>query len=497
MPGLSIAARMRRAVVVSAVVMAGFGVFAGAANAAILSMTPTIQGAGTITGSWISWNGAGSIECVLQVGIGAEPTNSSTTQCPQQTAESQGSGNNITFGTITLTATPIAGWAFQDWTGCPIPQGTECKGLVSDTNLTFTPKARFAEIVPVTVNPLPPAFTNDPRLPLSFSSTAASTTFTCTIDGGPSLQCPPPFTPPGALQDGMHAVKVTGKHNGDLSLDPVTVNFTVDTAAPTAALTSGPGQGALQAVKTETFGFTSTEPGTFQCRLDAAAFSACTSPVTLTNLSADSHTFQVRAVDRAGNLGAPASRSWSVAPADGDNDGFNERVDCNDADPTIHPGATDTPDDGIYQDCNGADAHAAPVALPLPQPLPIITTPSAPQVINVTLSFFATKAGAKSTTFSRLQVKSVPRGATVTVKCTGKGCPKGLTKSGFVKKNASGTVSLAAFIKKAIPTTSTITVTVSKPGFTSAVKTLKIRKSKSPEVTTRCLPAGAKKPVSC
>ena len=57
-------------------------------------------------------------------------------------------------------------------------------------------------------------------------------------------------------------------------------------------------------------------------------------------------------------------------------------------------------------------------------------------------------------------------------------------------------VSLATFIKKPIPTTATITVTVSKPGSTSAVKTLKIRKSKSPEVRTQCLPAAAKKPVA-
>jgi hypothetical protein len=198
----------------------------------------------------------------------------------------------------------------------------------------------------------------------------------------------------------------------------------------------------------------------------------------------------VRAVDPAGNVGAAASRSWVVAASDDDDDGFNARVDCNDEDPSIHPGATEIPDDGIDQNCEGADAHATPIpsvqVLPAAKPTPIV----------VTLSFFA-RAGAKSTKFSRLQVKGVPSGATVTVRRTGKGCPKGLTKSGFVRKNAPGTVSLSAFIKKAIRTTATITVTVSKPGSVSAVKTLKVRKSKSPTVATACLPAGAKKPTHC
>ena len=98
----------------------------------------------------------------------------------------------------------------------------------------------------------------------------------------------------------------------------------------------------------------------------------------------------------------------------------------------------------------------------------------------MTLSFFASKVTSTTTKFSRLQVKDVPKGATVTVKCSGKGCPKGLTGKGFVKTNASATVSLSAFIKKPIPRTASITVTVSKAGFISAVKTLKLRKGKSP-----------------
>src|SRR6185295_16126391 len=49
------------------------------------------------------------------------------------------------------------------------------------------------------------------------------------------------------------------------------------------------------------------------CRVDAQVFSACTSPFTTATLSDGPHTFDVRAIDAAGNVDAsPASRSFMV-----------------------------------------------------------------------------------------------------------------------------------------------------------------------------------------
>ena len=61
------------------------------------------------------------------------------------------------------------------------------------------------------------------------------------------------------------------------------------------------------------FAFTDPEASTsYQCRIDNAPFAACTSPYQAPTLSDGSHTFSVRAVDSAGNLGAASSYTWTV-----------------------------------------------------------------------------------------------------------------------------------------------------------------------------------------
>ena len=94
--------------------------------------------------------------------------------------------------------------------------------------------------------------------------------------------------------------------------------YVEDSTAPQTTITTGPG--ATTNDTTPTFTFTSSESGsTFQCRFDAEAFAACSGPgashTRSTPLSNGSHTFEVRATDRAKNIDAtPDKRTFTVAP---------------------------------------------------------------------------------------------------------------------------------------------------------------------------------------
>jgi len=85
-----------------------------------------------------------------------------------------------------------------------------------------------------------------------------------------------------------------------------------DKTAPSAAITSGPKDKTKK--KTATFAFTGSDARAvsgFQCSLDGGAFAACSSPHTV-KVKRGRHTFQVRAVDLSGNVGAAVTDDWKV-----------------------------------------------------------------------------------------------------------------------------------------------------------------------------------------
>lgn len=65
-----------------------------------------------------------------------------------------------------------------------------------------------------------------------------------------------------------------------------------------------------------TFVFAGTDDvavASFECSLDGADFSACTSPKTYTSMIVGSHTFQVRTIDTSGNIDlTPTSLTWTI-----------------------------------------------------------------------------------------------------------------------------------------------------------------------------------------
>src|SRR5215211_2465918 len=146
----------------------------------------------------------------------------------------------------------------------------------------------------------------------TFSSTEANSTFECSLDGGAFAPCSSPKTFDN-LSDGSHTFQVKATDAaGNTDATPASRSWTVDTTAPETTIDSGP-SGTIN-VADATFAFSSSEAGsTFECRLDGAAYSACASPKSFTGLANGSHTFDVRAMDGAGNVDAtPASRTFTV-----------------------------------------------------------------------------------------------------------------------------------------------------------------------------------------
>jgi hypothetical protein len=215
----------------------------------------------------------------------------------------------------------------------------------------------------------------------------------------------------------------------------------LDNAAPSISITT-PAEGA-------TFQQGQDVKAAFTCEDDrnGTGIGRCTGTVpagtSIDTGSPGTKTFSVEAVDNAGNT-ATASRTYNV------------------------------------------------VAPPPPPPPP----PVALKRIIVTLSSNFPSVG-KTIRFTRLVVKNVPRGSTVTATCRtkqGRRC-RGIKK--FTKRNARGTVKLKRFLRKTLRVGTVIEVRVTKPGMIGAVKRLTVRRGKNPTITTRCLPPGAKKPTRC
>jgi hypothetical protein len=158
----------------------------------------------------------------------------------------------------------------------------------------------------------PTGATSSKSAAFGFSSPEADAHFECRLDSGTWSSCTSPQVY-STLPEGAHRIDVRAVDAlGNVDSSPASREWTVDTVAPGTAITSGPGPVVGSA--TATLGFSSTETGsTFQCRLDGGPWAACPSPKTYTGLADGTHSFEVRAVDAAGNIDqSPATRSWRV-----------------------------------------------------------------------------------------------------------------------------------------------------------------------------------------
>ncbi|MDQ3264414.1 MAG: Ig-like domain repeat protein [Myxococcota bacterium] len=158
----------------------------------------------------------------------------------------------------------------------------------------------------------PAALVNTRAAELEFGTDDPAAVFECSVDGGSFGACGASLAL-SDLADGSHRVEVRARDAaGNVDGSPAVHTWTVDTVAPDTVLELTPE--AQDRYREASWEFQSTEPGsTLLCRLDAADWAPCTSPLTLTDLSEGDHVFEVMSVDLAGNPDStPARFEWNI-----------------------------------------------------------------------------------------------------------------------------------------------------------------------------------------
>lgn len=145
-----------------------------------------------------------------------------------------------------------------------------------------------------------------------FSCNQADCRFECSLDGTDWAFCSSPHSLPG-LDDDDYQLAVRAINAHDLVDEtPAERTWTVDTVAPETTLLGGP-EGVVNASGARFSFHCNEESCSFQCRFDGGSWSGCSSPRIYRALSHGAHSFDVRAVDAAGNVDPdPVRRDWFV-----------------------------------------------------------------------------------------------------------------------------------------------------------------------------------------
>ncbi len=273
---------------------------------------------------------------------GLVPANGSTTN----NARPPITGNATANATIIVSldgvelgrTTAAANGSFSFTPSADIAEGAHVVSVAAEvqairsqpTSVTVT----FDRTAPnTTITATPATLTNAPNATFTFVSNEAGASFECDLDSGGFAACTSPVAYTG-LADGGHTFLVRATDAaGNIDPTPASHAWQIDRTAPD--ITVGDKPASSTNATNATFSFSSENGATFECRLDAAAFAGCTSPVTFDNIAEGAHTFEVRAMDAAGNVSPPASHAWQI-----DRTAPDTTIDQKPANPTAATNAT-------------------------------------------------------------------------------------------------------------------------------------------------------------
>jgi hypothetical protein len=166
----------------------------------------------------------------------------------------------------------------------------------------------------VTITAGPGAATQADSADVAFQANEPDVAFACRLDQADFAACTSPVHL-GGLAAGVHSFAVRATDKAGNTGQPASTAWTYtppDTTPPRVTITGGPS--GTTGDTSASFAFSADEQGsTFQCSLDGGAFSGCGSAATYDGLAPGQHSFAVRATDKAGNTGQPATRGWTIA----------------------------------------------------------------------------------------------------------------------------------------------------------------------------------------
>jgi hypothetical protein len=194
------------------------------------------------------------------------------------------------------------------------PHTFNVKGIDNVGNAEETP-ASYAW----TIDTMPPdtAISTQPSLTsksatasFGFLSTKVSSAFFCKLDDGAYGECVSPLTY-SALAEGLHTFAVRAMDEAGNS-DPTPASYAWTITLFQTTITGQPSDPSNST--TAIFSLATRRSGaTYQCKLDNADYSACTSPVIYSGLTEGSHSFSAKAIDEAENEeSTPAQYNWVI-----------------------------------------------------------------------------------------------------------------------------------------------------------------------------------------
>jgi hypothetical protein len=221
--------------------------------------------------------------------------------------------NHVT-GRFSATGSLITGRQDFAQTGLPngrilVAGGLAADGTVLSSAELYTPL--IADEVDSTITSGPDALTSSTSATFTFTSTPAGGTFTCSLDGSFFEACTSGQTY-SSLAYGSHNFQVHATDSlGNTDPTPANHDWTIISPVPDTIITSSPA--AATNSTSADFIFTSTVAGsTFECSLDNASFSACTSPKSYPKLKASNHNFRVQATAGGNTDPTPANFDWTI-----------------------------------------------------------------------------------------------------------------------------------------------------------------------------------------